>query len=97
MNEKRTRKRKAADMRPRVLLDGYEAFVTGENLPAIFLCLIIKAEGDASLVAAPDANHIVSLEVIYSPEHLSYFKEHSREKPLLSGLCEFNCVLRYKR
>ena len=97
MNEKRTRKRKAADMRPRVLLNCKEALFFWENLPVVVFTLVVETEGDAVLVIGPAADHVVSVEVVDSPIHVSCFKEHLREKPLLSGLCEFNCVLRYYR
>ena len=90
MNEKRTRKRKAADMRPRVLLNCKEALFFWEDLPVVFFALVVKTEGNAVLVIGPAADHVVSGEVVDCPIHVSYFKEHLRGKPQLCGLRFFS-------
>ena len=85
MNEKRTPAKKAAVKRQGVLLNCKEALFFWEDLPVVFFALVVKTEGDAVSVIGPAADHVVSGKVVDCPIHVSYFKEHLREKPLLSG------------
>ena len=72
-------------MRQGVLLDCQKALFVRKDLPVVFLALVIKTEANALVIVTPHANDVVSGHVVDGPIHVSYFKEHSRKKPLLSG------------
>ena len=73
-------------MRACVLLHWDVALVFWEDLPVIFLGLIIKTERDTGVVGIPDTDDIVSGHIVYSPMgHVVFSREHPRREPLLSG------------
>ena len=62
-----------------VLLDWYVALVAREDLPAVFLLLIIKAEENTSVVRVPDSDDIVSVEIVDGPIH-KLISKNTQEK-----------------
>ena len=76
---KRTTQRKAAVKRPGVLLNCKEALFFWEDLPIVFLALIVKTIRDAIAVVFPAADHIVRCKVVYGPVHMMDLKYNQKE------------------
>ena len=90
--------KKAAVKRPGVLFDGYQALFKRKYLPQVLGLSIIKPKALCLFKGVPDTNDTVIAVIVDTPGncHKIISKLQLREKPLLSGLCEFNCVFRYK-